>query len=164
MSRQGPYPQRSPGLARGAPRPPRADRRCPGPRARRPWRFRWQDSGSSPPDGARAASAAAFAHLSRGQDSLRRPPGRPEARHGNRPSSLRAGADGSAWRRAGSGQSTREKNALRAAGGSGVVSSSDASPPAAGESRSSFAVSSLLWTSPASRGTRNPVRYQREGA
>src|SRR5208282_3149552 len=56
------------------------------------------------------------------------------------------------------------KNALRAAGGSGVVSSSVASPPAVGGSRSSFAVSSLFWASPASRGTRNPVRYQREGA
>ena len=35
---------------------------------------------------------------------------------------------------------------------------------AAGESKSSFAVSSLFWSSPASRGTRNPVRYQRDGA
>src|SRR5271157_3368737 len=42
--------------------------------------------------------------------------------------------------------------------------SSVASPPAVGGSRSSFAVSSLFWASPASRGTRNPVRYQREGA
>ena len=50
-----------------------------------------------------------FAHSPRGQDSLRRSPGRPGARPGNRPSSLRPGADGLAWRRAGSDQSKRGK-------------------------------------------------------
>ena len=39
-ARRGPCPRRSPGPAPGGPRRPRADRRCPGRRARRPWRSR----------------------------------------------------------------------------------------------------------------------------
>ena len=56
------------------------------------------------------------------------------------------------------------KKARREAGGSGALASSVPSVSGVRAKVSSSAVSSTRWASEASRGTRNPVRYQREGA